>query len=468
MLFTYKPGFVLFVFLLPSSSVLSHQSIRPYPIHHPTRSANLFNMITKKPEVSAAHNEYETAIGNLRAQIMTAPDEGMFEEQEMWCLEWQKRLTCLTTALRGLGLGMPPKDGPSFTAAHNTWKRWEVEAAIRRQEAKEQEVTVREAREREEEQTREEERARAAGSGEVGGGAEVDEPAEQYQEAGELEEDASAMVVSPVAMPTRKGKEWAHRYQLLSPTQGEYGLHPHSEAFDKGGKQGEEVEEEDNLAGNRVTEATAHDELRGNARRVVGGAIRRKGDRCTTCEEKKWVVCWGEDGRVCRQCQLKQVACSMSIKAKRDREVSKTSRASQCRIRQVNMLRITADSAQPSSGPSQIAGPACMAGGSNTMARLVDDVVETELLKYEGVSGVPNETINAVLSLVGQLAAQSLSVDAQLRAAKARLRDANVEMRDAIEGQKRYHEQLAALESQVTRLVQEAWACPLKDTLVIE
>ncbi|KIK78734.1 hypothetical protein PAXRUDRAFT_163188 [Paxillus rubicundulus Ve08.2h10] len=101
-------------------------------------SANLFSMITERPEVSAARNKYEMAIDNLRAQVMMAPDEGMFKEQEMWCLEWQKRLTCLTTALRALGLGMPPKDAPPFAAAHNTWKRWGAEATIRRQEAEEQ------------------------------------------------------------------------------------------------------------------------------------------------------------------------------------------------------------------------------------------------------------------------------------------------------------------------------------------
>ncbi|KIK82462.1 hypothetical protein PAXRUDRAFT_153743 [Paxillus rubicundulus Ve08.2h10] len=276
-------------------------------------SADLFNMITEKPEVSAARNEYEMAISDLRAQVMMALDKGMFEEQEMWCLKWQKRLTCLTMALRadglrGLGLGMLPKDGPSFTTAHDTWKRWEAGG--------------REAGKHEEEQSREEERARVAGLSEVGGGAEVDELAEQFQKASELEEDASAMVVLPVATPTRKGKEQGPWISIAVPPH----KHPHSEAFDKGGKQGEEEEEEeDDLAGNKVTEVTAHDELRGNARRIVGDTIRRKGDRCTTCEEKKRAVCWEEDGRVCRQCQLKRVTCLMSINAKRDREVSETS-----------------------------------------------------------------------------------------------------------------------------------------------
>ncbi|KIK81482.1 hypothetical protein PAXRUDRAFT_15217 [Paxillus rubicundulus Ve08.2h10] len=279
-------------------------------------SADLFNMIAEQPEVSVAHNEYETAISDLRAQVMTALDEEMFKEQEMWCLKWQKKLTRLTTALRGLGLGVP-KDAPSFAAAHNTWKRWGVEAAVRRQEAEEREVAAREVREREE-QIKEEERARAAGSSEVGGEAETGGPAEQFQEVGVLEEDASAMVISPAVTPTRKGKERDPRLSITVPAQ----------------------------------------------------------------------------------------------------------------------------------GLSQIAGPACMAGGSNTITWPVDVIVEIELLEYEGVSGVPNEAINTVLSL----------------AAKARLQDANVEVRDAIEGQKRYHEQLGALESQVARLVQEARACPLEDT----
>ncbi|KIK77882.1 hypothetical protein PAXRUDRAFT_17211 [Paxillus rubicundulus Ve08.2h10] len=359
-----------------------------------------------------------------------APDEGMFEEQEMWCL---KRISA--DGLRGLGLGVPPKDALSFAAAHNTWKRWGAEA-------EEWEVAAREAREHEAERIREEERARVAGSSEVGGEAEMGGLAERFQEAGDLEEDASAMVVSPAVTPTRKGKEWDPRLSITVPPCKRL----HSEAFDKGGKQGEEAEEEDDLAGNKVTEATACDESRGNARRVVGNTIWRKGDWCTTCEEKK-----------------RAVACSMSIKAKRDREVSETSGASKVKGKgkgKAHLSKPVLDTA----GLSQIAGPACMAGGSNTMARLVDDVIEIEPLKYEGVSGVPNETINAVLSLVGQLAAQLLSINAQLRAAKARLQDTNIEVRDAIEGQKRYCEQLVALESQLARLVQEAWACPLEDT----
>ncbi|KIK79004.1 hypothetical protein PAXRUDRAFT_16564 [Paxillus rubicundulus Ve08.2h10] len=355
-------------------------------------SADLFNMITEQPEVSVAHIKYETAIGDLRAQVMMAPDKEMFEEQEMWCLEWQKKLTCLTTALRGLGLGVPPKDAPSFAAAHDTWKRWGAEAAVRRQEAEEREVAAREAREREEERIREEERVRVAGSSEEGEG--------------------RGPRLS-ITVPPRKRL--------------------HSEAFDKGGKQGEEGEEEDDLAGDKVTEATARDELRGNARR----------------------------------CQLKRVACSMSVKAKRDCEVSETSGTSKVKGKGKGKAH-PSEPVPDTAGLSQIAGLACMAGGSNTIARPVDDVVKVEPLEYKGVSSIPNEAINTVLSLVGRLTARSSSIDAQLRAAKARLRDANVEVRDAIEGQKRYHEQLAALESQVARLVREAQACSLEDTSAFE
>ncbi|KIK78615.1 hypothetical protein PAXRUDRAFT_16774 [Paxillus rubicundulus Ve08.2h10] len=399
-------------------------------------SANLFNMITEQPEVSVARIEYETAIGDLRVQVMMAPDKEMFEEQEMWCLEWQKKLTCLTMALRGLGLGVPPKDAPSFAATHGTWKRWGAEAAVWRQEAKEREVAAREARECEEEWIREEERARVAGSSEVGGEAESSGPAEQFQEAGIWEEDASAMVISPTATPTRKGNERDPQLSITVPPR----KHLHSDAFNKGGKQGEEGEEEDNLAGDKVTEATACDESRGNARQVMGDTIQRKGDRCTMCEEKKSPV----------RCQSR-------------REVSETSRASK-----VKGKAHPSEPVPDTAGLSQIFGLACVAGGSNTTARPVDDVVEVEPLKYKGVSGIPNEAINTVLSLVGWLAAWSSSIDAQLRAAKARLWDTNIKVRDAIEGQKRYREQLAALESQVTRLVREAWACPLEATLAFE
>ncbi|KAF8840848.1 hypothetical protein BDN67DRAFT_1011164 [Paxillus ammoniavirescens] len=94
-------------------------------------SLKLFTMITEKPEVTQARVEFQAATEALKATALTAPDEDMPEEQEMWCLEWRQRLAVLTKALgaeslKGLGLGVEPADGPAFTATHDTCTRWET------------------------------------------------------------------------------------------------------------------------------------------------------------------------------------------------------------------------------------------------------------------------------------------------------------------------------------------------------
>jgi hypothetical protein len=95
-----------------------------------------------------------------------------------------------------------------------------------------------------------------------------------------------------------------------------------TEAFHKGGK---DFEPEDPLEGNKVTSATAREESKGRPQRVVGDLIQRGPERCEACVDKWRKVCWGEDKRVCRRCQMKRVGCSKSTKALREREMSEHS-----------------------------------------------------------------------------------------------------------------------------------------------
>ncbi|KAF8835054.1 hypothetical protein BDN67DRAFT_984873 [Paxillus ammoniavirescens] len=62
-------------------------------------SDDLFTMIAEKPEIEEARKEFHAALEDFRAEALTAPNEGMYEEQEMWCPVWQGKLNCLTMAL---------------------------------------------------------------------------------------------------------------------------------------------------------------------------------------------------------------------------------------------------------------------------------------------------------------------------------------------------------------------------------
>ncbi|KIJ07074.1 hypothetical protein PAXINDRAFT_19720 [Paxillus involutus ATCC 200175] len=115
-------------------------------------SDNLFSMISEKPEVTITHEEYQKALEDLRAQVLTAPEEGMYEEQEMWIPEWQKRLHHLMMSiaadgLKGSRLGVLPEDKPVFIKTHNTCRRWMLEAAKRVEVEKERVAREKEAAE---------------------------------------------------------------------------------------------------------------------------------------------------------------------------------------------------------------------------------------------------------------------------------------------------------------------------------
>jgi hypothetical protein len=127
--------------------------------------------------------------------------------------------------LRGIGLGVPAEDKAVFIQMHGVCATWRAEAAQRAEEEKqrvarereeaaaEAEARVREAvRARQEEMARERERA----AEEVGMGEPVDEEDEENEEAGE-EGTSAAMVVSPVATPTKKAKTRDPRLTVVVP-----------------------------------------------------------------------------------------------------------------------------------------------------------------------------------------------------------------------------------------------------------
>ncbi|KAF8833824.1 hypothetical protein BDN67DRAFT_985764, partial [Paxillus ammoniavirescens] len=184
--------------------------------------------------------------------------------------------------------------------AHDTWKRWVAEAGARKQEAAEREAAEREAAERERERVEEEEAARAR---EMVDRMATDEPLGEEPERDEVEEEGMAMVTSPAATPSKKGKGRDPRLAVVIPAR----KRPFAEAFDTGTKRVEEAETDD-VEGERVDAAAAREESRGQPRRVIGDHVCRGTDRCEACEDRDDEACWGEDGR-----------------AQRDREVSVTS-----------------------------------------------------------------------------------------------------------------------------------------------
>jgi hypothetical protein len=53
---------------------------------------HMFDMIAESAEVALAREEYRKALEGLRAQVLTTPEEGTPEEQEMWAEEWHTRV----------------------------------------------------------------------------------------------------------------------------------------------------------------------------------------------------------------------------------------------------------------------------------------------------------------------------------------------------------------------------------------
>ncbi|KAF8834721.1 hypothetical protein BDN67DRAFT_985123, partial [Paxillus ammoniavirescens] len=223
------------------------------------------------------------------AQALTTPNEGMYEEQEMWCPVWQGKLNRLTTALRaealkGMGLGVPPNNNKSVVEAHDTWKRWVAEAGVRKQEAAEKEAAEREVAEREREHVEEEEAARVR---EMVDRMATDEPLGEELERDKVEEEGTAMVTSPAATPSKKGKGRDPRLAVVIPAR----KRPFVEAFNKGTKRVEETEADD-VEGERVDAAAAREESRGQPRRVIGDHVHRGTDRCEACEERDHEAQW--------------------------------------------------------------------------------------------------------------------------------------------------------------------------------
>ncbi|KAF8833356.1 hypothetical protein BDN67DRAFT_1017648 [Paxillus ammoniavirescens] len=398
-------------------------------------SDNLFTMITEKPEIKEARKEFHAALEDLRAQALTALNKGMYEEQEMWCPVWQGKLNRLTTALRaealkGMGLGMPPNNNKSFVEAHDTWKRWVAEAGARKQEAAEREAAEREATKREREHMEEEEAARAR---EMVDQMATDKPLGEEPERDEVEEEGTAM-------------------------------RPFVEAFDKGMKRVEEAEA-DNNEGERVDATAAWEEPRGQPRRVIGDHVRQGTDRCKACEERDHEACWGEDGWACHRCQSKRVACSMSIKAQRDREVSVTSGVSKSKTRAKGKGK--ARQVEPewaTSGPSRVPGSSRPWMHPGTISSVAAEVVGVDLLEADGQSTVNNNTVNNVVCNLSRLAAQGSFLEAQAQSIKARVMDLNVEVCDMQESQKKYFNQLEFVTTQMAILMRKAQEGPAEDS----
>ncbi|KAF8834242.1 hypothetical protein BDN67DRAFT_1016705 [Paxillus ammoniavirescens] len=247
-------------------------------------------MITEKPEIKEAQKEFHAALEDLRAQALTAPNEGMYEEQEMWCPEWQRKLNRLTMALRGealkgMGLGVPPNDNKDFVEAHDTWKRWVAEAGARKQEMAQWEAAEKEVAKRERERMEEEEVARAR---EMEEQMVTNEPLGEEQEVDEVEEQGMAMVTSPAATPSRKGKGQDPRLAVVIPAH----KRPFTEAFDKGTKRVEEAEVDD-VEGERVDAAAAQEESRVSKSKTwakgKGKARQVKPEWATSGPSRPWV-----------------------------------------------------------------------------------------------------------------------------------------------------------------------------------
>ncbi|KIJ11653.1 hypothetical protein PAXINDRAFT_15472 [Paxillus involutus ATCC 200175] len=429
---------------------------------------NMFNMIAESAEVALAREEYRKALEGLRAQVLMTPEDGMPEEQETWAEEWHRKVQRLTAslasdALRGIGLGVPAEDKAVFIQMHGVCATWRAEAAQRAEEEKQQvarereeaaaeaEARVREAvRARQEEMARERERA----AEEVGMGEPVDEEDEENEEAGE-EGTSAAMVVSPVATPTKKAKTHDPRLTVVVP--------PHkrqfTETFHKGRK---DFEPEDPLEGDEVTAATAREESKGRPQRTIGDLVRRGPERCEACVDKQRKVCWGEDKRVCRRCQMKRIGCSKSTKALREREMSEHSGVSKGKGKG-KVIDRPGELEQGVPGPSNSSMSAHPWPYPVPMTSVSRDVVEADLLLEDGRSVITNQKLNALVWILGRLTTQGSFIEAQVQNLKARAMDLNIEVRDVQETHGKYSHQLEYAAAQLGTVLREAKEFPVEE-----
>ncbi|KIJ11210.1 hypothetical protein PAXINDRAFT_15841 [Paxillus involutus ATCC 200175] len=395
---------------------------------------NMFDMITESAEVALAREEYRKALEGLRAQVLTTPEDGTPEEQETWAEEWHIKVVhgprLASDALRGIGLGMPAADKAVFIQMHGVCATWRAEAVQRAEEekqrvAREREEVVAEAEAEarvcevvcvcQEEMARERERA----AEEVRMGKPVDEEDEENEEAGE-EGMSAAMVVSPVATPTKKAKTRDPRLTVVVPPR----KRQFTEAFYKGGK---DFEPEDPLEGDEVTTATTREESKGRPQRAVGDFIQRGAERCEACVDKQRKVCWGEDKRVCRRCQMKRVGCSKSTKALREREMSEHSGVSKGKAKAIDRPGELEQGVPGPSNSSTSAHPWLYPVPMTSVSR---DVVEADLLPEDGRSVITNQKLNALVRILGRLTTQGSFIEAQVQNLKARAMDLNIEVWD--------------------------------------
>ncbi|KIJ20739.1 hypothetical protein PAXINDRAFT_6527 [Paxillus involutus ATCC 200175] len=431
---------------------------------------NMFDMIAESAKVALAREEYRKALEGLRAQVLTTPEDGTPEEQESWAEEWHIKVQRLTAslvsdALRGIGLGVPAEDKAVFIQMHGVCATWRAEAAQRAEEEKqrvarereeaaaEAEARVREVvRARQEEMARERERA----AEEVGMGEPVDEEDEENEEAGE-EGTSAAMVVSPVATPTKKAKTRDPRLMVVVPPR----KRQFTEAFHKGGK---DFEPKDPLEGDEVTAATAREELKGRPQRAVGDLIWRGTKRCEACVDKRRKVCWGEDKRVCRRCQMKRVGCSKSTKALREREMSEHSGVSKGKARgKAKAIDRPGELEQGVPGPSNSSTSAHPWPYPVPMTSVSRDVVEADLLPEDGRSMITNRKLNALVRILGRLTTQGSFIEAQVQNLKVQAMDLNVEVRDVQEMHGKYSHQLEYAAAQLGVVLHEAKEFPVEE-----
>ncbi|KIJ08762.1 hypothetical protein PAXINDRAFT_18112 [Paxillus involutus ATCC 200175] len=419
---------------------------------------HMFDMIAESAEVALAQEEYRKALEGLRAQVLTTPEDGTPKEQETWAEEWHRRV------VRGPRLGRAHANAStamidSIPGMHGVCVTWRAEVAQRVEEEKqrvarereeaaaEAEARVREAvHARQEEMARERERA----AEEVGMDEPVDEEDKENEEAGE-EGASAAMVVSPVATPTKKAKTHDPRLTVVVPP------HKFTEAFHKGGK---DFKPKGPLEGNEVTAATAREESKGRPQRVVGNLVRRGVERCEACMDKQRKVCWGEDKRVCRRCQMKWVGCSKSTKALREREMSEHSGVSKGKAKAINR---PGELEQGVSGPSTASTSAHPWPYPVPMPSVSRDVVEANLLPEDGPSVITNQKLNALVRILGRLITQGSFIKAQVQNLKARAMDLSVEVQDVQETHGKYSHQLEYAAAQLGAVLHEAKEFPVEE-----
>ncbi|KIJ09423.1 hypothetical protein PAXINDRAFT_17483 [Paxillus involutus ATCC 200175] len=435
---------------------------------------DMFDRISESPTVTLAREEFRKALEGLRAQVLTCPEAGMPEEQDMWAEEWSMGVQRLTAslasdALRGIGVGVPPEDKAVFILMHGVCATWRAEAAQRAEEEKQRaarereeaeaevEARVREtARARQEEMARERERAVE----EVEMGEPTNEEGEEDEEWGD-EGASAAMAVSPVATPTKKVKTRDPRLTVV--------VLPHkrqfTEAFHKGGK---DFEPEGPLEGDEVTEATAREESKGRPQRVVGDLVWRGVKRCEACVDKRRKVCWGGDRRVCQRCQMKRVGCLKSTKAIREREMSEHSGVSKGRAKAKGKGKARAID-RPGELEQGVLGPSTASTSARPwpypvpMTSVSRDVVEADLLPEDGWSMITNKKLNTLVRTLGRLTTQGSFIEAQVQNLKAWAMDLNVEIQDVQETHRKHSHQLEYTAAQLGAVLREAKEFPVED-----